>query len=71
MGTEALKPMSVARSEFISALTDLINNSMLPPFVIEPILKDMYHDICIVSKQQLEADTKRYVEQLNSKEETE
>ena len=42
---QIMKPMSVARAEFINSLTDLINNSMLPPFIIEPILKDMYNDI--------------------------
>lgn len=61
-----MKPMSVARAEFVTTLTDLINNSMLPPFVIEPILKDMYNDIHMVSQRQLEAETKKYQEQLNA-----
>ena len=56
--------MSVARAEFINSLTDLINNSMLPPFVIEPILKDMYNDIHMVAQRQYEADVKRYNEEL-------
>lgn len=59
-----LKPMSVARSEFISDLTDLINSSMLPPFVIEEILKDTYNKITIISKKQLESDMKAYQEAL-------
>lgn len=59
-----LKPMSIARTEFISSLTDLINNSMLPPFIIEPILKDMYNDIHMVAQRQYEADVKRYNEEL-------
>lgn len=57
-----LKPMSVARSEFISNLTDLINSCMLPPFVIEDVLKDTYNKISIISKQQLAEDTKKYQE---------
>ena len=64
-----MKPMSVARAEFVTTLTDLINNSMLPPFVIEPILKDMYNDIHMVSQRQLEAETKKYKEKLNSSKE--
>lgn len=60
-----MKPMSVARAEFIDSLTDLINNSMLPPFVIEPILKDMYNDIHMVSQRQYEAEVKRYNEELS------
>ena len=59
-----LKPMSVARNDFINALTDLINNSMLPPFVIEDVLKDTHHRISTISKQQLEQDIKRYEESL-------
>lgn len=61
---QIMKPMSVARAEFINSLTDLINNSMLPPFVIEPILKDMYNDIHMVAQRQYEADVKRYNEEL-------
>ena len=55
-----LKPMSVARDEFITDLTDLINNSMLPPFIIEDVLKDTYSKICIISKRQLEQDRRKY-----------
>lgn len=59
---QIMKPISVARNEFINNLTDLINNSMLPPFVIEDVLKDTYNKILLVAKQQLEEDTKRYNE---------
>ena len=55
-----LKPMSVARDEFITDLTDLINNSMRPPFIIEDVLKDTYSKICIISKRQLEQDRRKY-----------
>lgn len=55
-----LKPMSVARNEFIDGLADLINNSMLPPFVIEDVLKDTFNKISAISKQQLEQDMKKY-----------
>lgn len=57
---QIIKPMSIARHEFIGNLTDLINSSMLPPFVIEDILRDTYNKISILSKQQLEEDMKRY-----------
>lgn len=59
-----LKPMTVARQEFIKGLADLINNSMLPPFVIEDVLKDTYNKMAVLSKQQLENDTKSYYEAL-------
>lgn len=65
MDKQIMKPMSVARAEFINNLTALINSSMLPPFVIEPILKDMYRDMSVVSKQQLERDMEQYQRELN------
>lgn len=60
-----LKPMSVARQEFITSLTNLINGCMLPPFVIEDVLKDVCNKINILSKQQLENDMRKYKESLN------
>lgn len=62
---EIQKPITVARADFISNLTGLINDSGLPPFVIEPIMKDMLNDVRVVAQKQLEADTKRYQEALN------
>lgn len=59
-----LKPMSVARNDFINDLTDLINKCMLPPFVIEEVLKDTYNQIVMISKKQLENDMKNYQDAL-------
>lgn len=54
------KPITVARYDFINAMTDLINNSNLPPFVVESILKDFHSDVKILAQQQLESDMERY-----------
>jgi len=62
-----IKPTSVARVEFLDSLTDLINNSMLPPIIIEPILKDMYNDINMVVQKQYELDLQKYNEELKNK----
>lgn len=59
---EIMKPMSVARSEFMQNLTALINGCKLPPFVVEAILKDMYNDMRMLSQRQLEMDLKNYQE---------
>lgn len=61
---QILKPMSVARAEFIDSLTDLINHSMLPAFIIESILKDMYGEIRMVAQKQYEADCMQYNKKL-------
>lgn len=60
MNNEILKPLTVARHEFVEALTDLINGCQLPPFVIEAVLKDVYTDIRIIAQRQLENDLKKY-----------
>lgn len=60
------KPITLVRSEFVSNLTNLINNSGLPSFIIEPILKDMLYDVRIMSQRQLELDTKKYQEMIES-----
>lgn len=65
MGKQIMKPMTVARHEFIKALTDTINNSQLPAFVIEAVLKDVYNDIRIISQRQLEDDMKAYMDSQN------
>lgn len=61
---EIQKPITVARAEFISDMASLINNSGLPPFIIEPVLKDMLNDVRIMSQKQLEQDAARYHEML-------
>lgn len=61
---EIQKPITVARAELISNMTSLINNSGIPPFIIEPILRDMLYDVKIMAQRQLENDTKEYQRQL-------
>lgn len=64
------KPITVARADFISDLTNLVNNSGLPSFILEPIFKDMFNDMKIMSQRQLESDRKQYeqvLEQLGEK----
>jgi hypothetical protein len=54
------KPITIVRAEFISNLTNLINNSNLPLFVVEPILKDMYLEVKSVMQKQYEYDLANY-----------
>lgn len=71
MRNKVVTPMSVARSEFIQSLTNLINESTLPLFVIESVLKDMYSDVRSLSQRQLEIDMKNYREALSQAEDEE
>lgn len=49
---EVRKPVTIERVEFISSLLDLINNSRLPAFVIETILRDAYNDVHTLAQRQ-------------------
>lgn len=61
------KPITIIRDEFITSLIDLCNNSGLPFFIIEDVLKNMLQEVHNASVQQLEEDKKRYEAQ-NKKE---
>ena len=56
--------MSVVREDFIQGITSHINNSGLPLFVIESILKDLLVEVSMMSKQQMEAEKAQYEEML-------
>lgn len=60
------KPVTIIRDEFITQLTNLINNSELPSFVLEPIFRDMHNKIKIAEQKQLESDKKRYQELIDA-----
>lgn len=62
---EIQKPITVVRMEFITSLSDMINNSKLPPFILEPIFKDMYTDIRRMAQRQYELDLERYNKEIN------
>ena len=54
------KPITLVRDEFIKNIVELCNDSGLPFFVIEDILKNLIQEIHAASMQQLESDKKQY-----------
>ncbi len=60
MDEKIKKPITVARQEFIVLISNDINNSNLPLFVIEPILKDIYLEIKSLSQRQYELERAEY-----------
>lgn len=58
------KPITLLREDFITSLVNLCNDSGLPFFVIEDVLKGLIQETHAASRQQLEADKKHYQEQL-------
>lgn len=64
--TKPQKPMTVAKEDFANNLTDLINNSGLPAFVIESVMKDMYFEVRDVAQKQYRQDNEQYQSALNA-----
>lgn len=54
------KPMSVVRDELIDNIVDAINNSGLPLYIIEPILKDMFIEVSEGAKRQIAIEKTQY-----------
>ena len=58
------KPITVVRQEFIEIITSVINNSNLPLFIVEPILRDIYLEVKTLSQKQYETDKEEYENKL-------
>lgn len=65
------KPTSVLRKEFINNMVALINESGLPFFVIEPILKDLHETVSAESERLYQMEKAQYEEALKVQEESE
>lgn len=55
-----IKPFSVAREDFYNNLLTLINESGLPPAVIQPILSDFQQMVVNAAKEQYEKERAQY-----------
>jgi hypothetical protein len=56
-----VKPLLVARQDFIDELTNLITHSELPAFVIHDVLKDAELELRTVVAKQYMAEKESYV----------
>lgn len=57
---EVMKPAILLKEDFTKKLIELCNNSGLPLFVVEYILKDVYMEVKAVVKKQYESDLAKY-----------
>lgn len=57
------KPITLLREEFINNIVQVCNDSGLPFFAIEDVLKSLLQEIHNAGLQQLQEDKKRYEEQ--------
>lgn len=67
MAEKIQKPITIIKQEFTEGLVKYINESSLPPFVIEYILKDIINEVHLASVQQLKLDTEKYQIQISEK----
>lgn len=61
------KPITLMREDFINNIVDTCNNSGLPFFMIEDIMKDLIQNIHAAAQQQLEQDREKYKKSLENK----
>ena len=60
------KPVMMLREEFIMNMSNLINTSGLPLFIIEPIVRDMLMEINVNVKKQYEMEKAQYEQAIMS-----
>ena len=65
------KPITLMREDFANQIVDLCNNSGLPYFCIESILKDVIQEVHQASIKQYESDKKKKKNELKTKKESE
>lgn len=58
------KPANLIAEETRQKITNAINNSGLPAFILEPIIKDLYNQIVYIKKNELENSKKEYSKSL-------
>lgn len=52
MENDNLKPLTVRKNEYVGAIVDLTNNSGLPLFVVEYLLRDLLNEVHLASQKQ-------------------
>ena len=65
MNTQGInKPIMILREEFMMNMSNLINKSGLPLFIIEPIMRDMLMEVNAGVKRQYEMEKVQYEQAL-------
>ena len=58
------KPVTVAKTEFVSKLVELTNESGLPYIILEPIFKEFHEEVSKKLDEQTKNDLIKYKEDL-------
>lgn len=62
------KPFTVVYEDFKQEMANLINNSGLPPFIIEAVLQNYLSETKNIAIRQYQIDKAKYEESLNKQE---
>ena len=62
------KPTTIVYEEFKQDLANLINNSGLPAFVVEPVLQNFLNETRMIMQRQYQLDKAEYEKSLENKE---
>lgn len=62
------KPANLIMEETKENIAKVVNESGLPPFLLEPILKDLYNQVSILKQQELEKSRQEYENSLKQEE---
>ena len=60
------KPIMLLREEFIRGLSDLVGNSGMPLFIVEPILRDVLNEVNMELRKQYKLEMAQYEESLRN-----
>ncbi len=63
------KPADLIVEETKESIVKIVNESGLPPFLLEPILKEIYNQVNILKQQELEQSKKQYENSLKNEKE--
>lgn len=63
------KPANLIVEETKANIVKIINESGLPPFLIEPIIKDLYNQVNILKKKELAKSKQEYEDSLKQEKE--
>lgn len=61
------KPITLVREDLIQNISNVINESKLPPFVVEPILQNILLEVRTAMQRQYEVEKDAYAKALQEK----
>lgn len=64
------KPITMVSEEYRLKLIDITNQSELPLFILDYIIKDFYNQIHMANMNQQEVEVQKYNKQINALKET-